>query len=128
MQQETLFKWGDFTSHSGIELSFKIDCDALTDDDIDCIAKYIASKTSFGVVEGIPRGGMRLAEALEKYAVWEAPFMCLVVDDVCTTGKSLENWKARQSPLIHPGDIVGWVIFARGKLPSWANPVFEMRD
>lgn len=121
-----LFECGEFVSHSGDVLPFKIDCDVLTDEDIDCIAEIIALKVDFGVVEGISRGGCRLADALEKYAKWDAPFICLVVDDVCTTGSSLEHWKARQSPLIHRDDIVGWVIFARGELPSWANAIFKM--
>lgn len=126
MHQETLFKWGEFTSHSGLSLPFKIDCDALTDDDISCIAKYIASKQSFGVVEGIPSGGLRLSKALEEYAVFEAPFNVLIVDDVLTTGRSMELRKAEQPPQVHPDDIVGWVMFARTEIPNWINAVFKM--
>lgn len=123
----TLFTRGEFISHSGLKLGFKIDCDFLADDDLECIAEYIASKTSFGVVHGIPRGGARLATALEQYAACDAaPFNTLVVDDVMSTGASMEDAKAGQPPQVHPDDVVGWVIFARCELPSWIHAVFQM--
>lgn len=121
----TLFKQGVFTAHSGQELPYKIDCDALTDEDIECIAFIIASKTSFGVVEGIPSGGCRLADALEPYAEIEASFNMLIVDDVLTSGASMEEWKPRHVSRISPDDITGWVIFARGDVPKWVNAVFK---
>ena len=124
--KQKLFEKVIFTSHSGKKLLFKIDCDALTNEDIECIAEFIASKTEFGVVDGIPRGGIRLANALEKYAVIDAPFNYLIVDDVFTTGTSMEAHKAKLSPLINPNDVVGWVIFARGKLPLWINAMFQL--
>ena len=124
----TLFKQGAFTSHSGLRLPYKINCDALTDDDIDCIAEYIASKTDFGVVQGIPRGGCRLAKALEKYAVWESPFQILIVDDVLTTATSMNAAKDDQPVQVHPSDIIGWIIFARGELPDWVRAVFTIHE
>ena len=45
----TLFQCKKFTSHSGLKLDFKIDCDYLSDDDIECIAKLIARRTKFGL-------------------------------------------------------------------------------
>ena len=123
----TLFKRGKFTSHSGIELDFKIECDALTDEDIKCVAEYIASKVDGRfMVQGIPRGGCRLADALEQYEDLQAPFQILIVDDVLTTGASMEKTKADQPPQILKDDIIGWVIFARGKLPDWVHAVFTM--
>ena len=124
----TLFEKGAFTSHSGHELPYKIDCDALTDDDIGCIAFIIASETSFGIVEGIPEGGRRLAAALERYAKPDAPFNILVVDDVLTTGASMEAAKAAQPPQVHPDDVIGWVIFARAEPPEWVNAVFTTKE
>jgi len=125
----TLFKRGEFISHSGKLLPYKIDCDALTNEDIECIADIIASKVEFGVVQGIPRGGCRLANALEKHInTPDAPFQILIVDDVCTTGASFEKAKAEQPPQVHPDDVVGYVIFARGKLPDWVKAVFTVNE
>ena len=120
----SLFECGEFRSHSGVMLPYKIDCDALSDEDIECVAKIISSKIEFGVVQCIPKGGCRIAMALEKYAVWEAPFNILIVDDVLTTGASMKKAKAEQPPQVHPNDVIGYVIFARGTLPSWVNAVF----
>lgn len=119
----TIFKCGEFTSHSGKTLPFKIDCDGLSDEDINCIAEIIAGKVNFSVVSGIPRGGVRLAKALKSYEKSEA-YRCLIVDDVCTTGSSLEDWKATNLSI--PSDrIAGYVIFDRGGLPDWVNAVFH---
>lgn len=128
-KKRTIFKWGEFRSHSGSILPFKIDCDALNSADIACIANQIASKISFGVAKGIPCGGIRLAKALEKYAdIKKTPFTVLLVDDVLTTGNSMEQMKSELSQLVHPDDVVGWVIFARVKPPEWVNAVFTMTE
>ena len=124
----SLLKTGDFVSHSGLTLPFKINCDSLTNDDIGCIAEYIATKCEFGVVFGIIRGGIRLAEALEPYAVQEAPFNVLVVDDVLTTGQSMEQNKANLPPQVHRNDVIGWVIFARTEPLEWINYVFKTSE
>lgn len=127
MKFKTLFKQGEYISHSGQSLPFKIDCDALTDEDIECIAEYISLNTEFGVVEGIPNGGVRLENALDKYAIHEAPTYYLVVDDVLTTGASMEEYKSRIIKYnVHPDDIVGWVIFARSEPPDWVHAMFRM--
>lgn len=121
----TLFSSGKFKSHSGIELPFKIDCDYLNNEDIECIAEYIASKCSFGMVFGIPSGGDRLTEALEQYVKPDAPFNVLIIDDVLTTGSSMEYEKASMPDQVHPDDIIGWVIFARVEPAQWINYMFK---
>lgn len=103
-----LFQLGKFTSHAGNELDWKIECDALTDEDWDCLAKMISEKTEFGSVYGIPRGGTKLANALEKYVNPKNPIR-LVVDDVWTTGTSMRG-------VMKPGDM-GFVVFSRQKIP-----------
>jgi len=114
-----------FRSHSGIELDFKIDCDYLTDSDVECIARLIAKTTKFGHVYGIPRGGTRLADALETYRDRYVNTV-LIVDDVLTTGQSMEE--ARKRFEVDKNDIIGWVIFARKKSPEWVNAVFILGE
>lgn len=102
-----LFKLGNFVSHAGKELTWKIECDALTDADWECLAKMISERCQFGTVYGIPRGGTKLANALEKYASPNSKCR-LVVDDVYTTGKSMRE-------VMTPKDI-GFVVFARNRV------------
>lgn len=119
-----LFKSGIFTSHSGKVLPYKIDCDALTDDDMNTIASIIATRIKFDRVIGIPTGGLRLQYALGRYIGWGQNI--LIVDDVLTTGKSMED-KRQEIIADHRGftyEIFGWVIFARTKPPDWINAVF----
>lgn len=112
----SLFVNQTFVSHSGKVLDFKIDCDALTDADLATLASVIAKRFKFGAVEGVPRGGLRLAEALQPY-VTKGP--ALIVDDVLTTGASMEQ--ARKALTDR-----GVVIFARGPCPSWITPIFKL--
>ena len=102
-----LFQLGKFTSHAGNELDWKIECDALTDQDWDCLAKMISQRCEFGSVYGIPRGGVKLQKSLEKYITPKNPYR-LVVDDVYTTGKSMLE-------AMNKGDI-GFVVFARKRV------------
>lgn len=83
-----LFQKGDFVLSSGLVSSIKIDCDALTNDDIETIAWIINENLNknFGSVEGVPTGGLRLADALKKYASPDKTDRILIVDDVCTSG------------------------------------------
>lgn len=121
-----LFKWGAFKSHSGVGLLWKIDCDALTDDDIETLARVVAGRFRFSRVHGVPEGGLRLAHALKKYATANS-WAILIVDDVLTTGASMEE--ARRL-LLHPFEqamapqAIGVVIFARGPCPDWVKPIF----
>ena len=125
--RETLFKKRDWVMHSGGTAHYKIECDALTDEDIETLAFIIASKSaSFGQkgtgiqsVYGIPRGGTRLAHALEHHIDRQGTVR-LIVDDVMTTGRSMEEAKQ-----MGKGDF-GVVIFARGACPDWVKPIFQM--
>lgn len=115
-----LFQSGFIRLHSGGHSSFKIDCDALTDGDLNTLAKLIAREFNFSKVVGIPTGGNRLAYALQKWIKKDGPL--LIVDDVLTTGNSMEDEKEKY-PHLH---VIGVVIFARGSCPSWIHPMFEM--
>jgi hypothetical protein len=118
-----LFQLGNFVSHAGNELEWKIECDALTDEDWECLAKMISQRTSFNSVYGIPRGGVKLQKALEKYCNPESKTR-LVVDDVYTTGKSMRD-------VMQPGDI-GFVVFARQRIvfdtDRYVRALFTMEE
>jgi orotate phosphoribosyltransferase len=115
-----LFQLGDFTLHSGNRTPVKFDCDALTDDDLVTVAFMIArlQPLPFGTVEGVPTGGLRLAKALEEYCTPGAGL--LIVDDVLSTGDSMEQFRAGREAL-------GAVIFSRTDLiPLWITPLFKV--
>jgi hypothetical protein len=115
-----LFVKRDFVMHSGGVAHWKIECDAITDSAIETLAWIIADKGKFKRVVGVPMGGIRLAVALQKYVSNEGP--TLIVDDVLTTGQSMEEAKAK----IGDPTAIGIVIFARNRCPSWVRPIFEM--
>jgi len=119
----SLFEKKDWIMHSGEKSDFKLECDALTDEDLETLAYLISKKFTFFDVRGVPTGGMRLANKLAKYIKGGDKF--LIVDDVLTTGKSME--KAR-SPYFrqYRDKIIGIVIFARGECPDWVRPIFDM--
>jgi hypoxanthine phosphoribosyltransferase len=128
-----LFQNKEFFSHSGELLTWKIDCDALTDEDIEALAFLIGERFGFKKVISVPRGGGRLAEALKKYED-DSCWAHLLVDDVLTTGLSMEE--ARQEIHVqNPGKsfpqttVMGVVIFSRmfpGEVPDWINPIFQI--
>jgi hypothetical protein len=108
-----VFKWGKFTGAAGLELNWKVECDALTAEDWACIARVGAERLPpFSKIIGVPRGGLALAEAFKPFIQHDAP-RTLVVDDVWTTGGSM--MKAAEGL---EADWIGYVAFARGLLPS----------
>lgn len=124
-----LIEFGWFTSHSNFQLPWKIDCDALSDGDIESLVKLICWKFAFGEVYGVPRGGVRLAEALKPYCREGYPL--LIVDDVLTTGRSMiaafdqQHGGAGNKLTKRP---IGVVIFARGPCPDWVWPIFTVNE
>ncbi len=117
-----LFQLGEFVLHSGATSRVKIDCDALTDDDIACLAFMLSERLPpFCSVEGIPEGGLRLAKALRSFAGWGGGNH-LIVDDVLTTGSGMVEARKK-----YPGaPVIGAVLFARGPCPDWIVPLFRM--
>lgn len=119
-----LFNSGEFPLHSGGTSSFKIDCDALTDGDLDALAIQVAARLRWRGTYGIPRGGTRFALALSRYNVPCIDLPRLIVDDVFTTGSSMLSERGRydhQAPAA-----VGVVIFARSEPPDWIYPIFKL--
>lgn len=130
--KNNLFVKKDFIMHSGDIGHYKIECDALTNEDLETIAFIIAQKVQqftksegSGIknVYGVPTGGTRLALALEQYWDPHGEYR-LIVDDVLTTGNSMIQ--ARQD--LGWDNALGIVVFARGPCPSWIIPIFDMHN
>lgn len=119
-QKTGLFIPGSFTTNSGLVLDWKIECDSLTDEDINTISCVIARRFRFGCVVGVPTGGLRLANAL-KNLVSTGPL--LIVDDVLTTGGSMER---KRSEYKYDPKTIGVVIFARQPPPPWIHAMFTL--
>src|SRR5688572_33099410 len=90
----SLFQSGKFHLHSGAVAHWKIDCDALTDDDLATLAEMAAPfvLNGFGSVEGVPKGGLRFARHFSHLRGHTD--RVLIVDDVLTTGKSMEEQRS----------------------------------
>ena len=115
-----LFKKEKIKLSSGKISDFKIECDALTNKDWECLAYLISKIIEFRGVIGVPTGGTKLASHLSKYCINDKSLPMLICDDVLTTGKSMKNMKVLM------GNVKGVVIFARGKCPKWVTPLFSM--
>ena len=122
MTAPNLIELGWFTSHSGAQLPWKIDADALSDGSVHAIAQVIRRRFAFSAVIGVPRGGLRLQRLLEPHRQ-DGPYPTLIVDDVLTTGKSMEEWRTTVA-----GPSIGVVIFARGPCPDWVWPIFQVSE
>lgn len=112
-----LFRLAAVTLHSGRVSDWKIDCDALDDEDLRCVATLLTRQLPmFGAVDGVPRGGLRLADAMRPF---QTTGPLLIVDDVLTTGGSMEEYRAGRN-------VIGAVIFSRAEwvLP-WITPLFR---
>ena len=111
-----LFKVEEFTSHAGKQLPFKIECDAFTEEDWEAIAQIILhyEREPFCRAEGIPRGGLPLAKALNKYGTGDEYHKVLICDDVWTTGSSFKEYINEKYPNWLAGQGLRWVVFKRG--------------
>lgn len=120
-----LFRWGEFNLHSRDTSPFKIDCDALTTADWECLANLIAQRSGpFSSVYGIPTGGLILAAHLLSHVTGNPDDPTLIVDDVYTTGRSMNE--ARDA-LDDPSNAIGFVVFARRRVnEEWINALFIM--
>ena len=89
-----LFRSIDFKSHAGLDLSWKIEMDALSENEWFTIARMILEiSPPFHSAIGIPRGGMLLGELLNKYGTGNEEDPFCIVDDVLTTGKSMIDYR-----------------------------------
>tara|TARA_B100000683_G_scaffold277174_1_gene334227 strand:+ start:177 stop:593 length:417 start_codon:yes stop_codon:yes gene_type:complete len=126
-----LFQHGDFISHAGLPLKWKLECDAITDDGWKCLAKMIMDYQTkpFYEAVGIPRGGLKLAEALNEYASGNPSDFTLICDDVFTTGTSMKEFIEENYPNWLMGMGYRWVVFARqpsNEYPFFTRALFTM--
>ena len=106
----TLFQRGSFVLASGQASRFKLVCDALLAEEWATVAEMMRPALGeFGRVEGVPTGGLALADALRPYATAGCGRL-LIADDVWTTGGSWERHRANRLAY-------GAVLFARSDPP-----------
>jgi len=122
-----LFKSINFKSHSGIDLDWKIEMEVLSDSEWVTISKMIMERTSpFREAVGIPRGGVKLSNLLNEYATDDEKHPLCIVDDVLTTGESMEDFLTQYQRNRRPFTVMGWVVFARDRCPPWVAALFQM--
>jgi hypothetical protein len=122
-----LFQSIDFTSHSGLDLSWKIEMDALSDPEWFTIKKMIMELTPpFKEAVGIPTGGSKLGDLLNEHGTGKEEDPICIVDDVLTTGESMEYFLTQYQRNRRPFTAIGWVVFARGQCPGWVTSLFQM--
>jgi len=80
---------------SGKRLTWKLECDALTDQDWEWAAhRAVELCPKFGSVVGVPTGGNRFAEAVSRVQSPTPGGPVLMVDDVITTGGSFKRYRS----------------------------------
>ena len=123
-----LFTSGDFISHAGLPLKWKIECDAIRPEEWETLAQMIMEYETmpFREVSGIPTGGMALASALDKYKSPDADDFVLVVDDVWTTGMSMKDHIKENYPSYLKAQVKKWVVFARRPPDDGTKALFTM--
>lgn len=125
-----LFKIGHFSLHSGIESFFKIDCDALNAHERKALVRVaMPLLPKFGRAVGVPTGGLAFAKEMDFHATGQDDPI-LIVDDVLTTGGSMNEFRAALQSDSKFGTLypqyIGLVIFARGPCPDWIQPIFSL--
>ena len=114
-----LFIKEDFISHAGLPLTWKVECDALTEKDYEALAKIVSEKITFCDVKGIPRGGIPFEKALKKDCTYNESDPLLICDDVYTTGTSMRE--------VYEEGAIGVVVFARNKInDDWIKAIWQM--
>jgi basic membrane lipoprotein Med (substrate-binding protein (PBP1-ABC) superfamily) len=126
--EERLFQSVDFISHSGLPLTWKIECDAIHDDEWSTLAKMIREyeNKNWRKAIGIPRGGVKLGEELNKYSSNNPDDPILICDDVYTTGKSFADFVSENFD--ENEKIFCWCVFARKPTENGIKALFTMPE
>jgi len=122
-----LFEEGEFVSHAGLKLPWKIECDAIKPEEWSTLAKMIRDyePQQWRKAVGIPRGGMALGEALNKYSTDNPNDPVLIADDVYTTGTSFKEFIEKKYP---KSATLQWCVFARQPTASKVKALFTMPE
>tara|TARA_A100001035_G_scaffold162312_1_gene128400 strand:- start:242 stop:694 length:453 start_codon:yes stop_codon:yes gene_type:complete len=130
VREKHLFVEEDFIGHSGGQLHWKIECDAITSPEWKCLARMIMEyeKRPFQAAIGIPRGGVELGRWLNEYSTQNPDDPYLICDDVLTTGGSfdefVDSYFRNRNPSV---GYFGWCVFARDKpRQDWIQSLFQM--
>ena len=125
VREKHLFVEEDFIGHSGGELHWKIECDAITSPEWRCIARMIfeRERRPFQAAIGIPRGGVELGRWLNEYSTQNPEHPYLICDDVLTTGGSMNEYREEH---FDEKESFGWVVFARKQPQPWVKALFQM--
>ena len=128
VREKHLFVEQDFIGHSGGELHWKIECDAITSPEWKCIARMIfeRERRPFQAAIGIPRGGVELGRWLNEYSTQNPEHPYLICDDVLTTGGSMDYFVDQYFRNRVPHGYFGWVVFARKQPQPWVKALFQM--
>ena len=128
VKSEYLFQEKEFVGHSGDTLHWKIEMDALHSNEWKCIARMIMEheERPFCSAVGIPRGGVELSKYLNEYSTQNYDDPYLIVDDVLTTGGSMDHFRAEWFKKHLYQESFGWVVFARTKPQDWVQALFQM--
>ncbi len=114
-----LFIKEDFISHAGLPLTWKVECDALSDKDYEALAKIVSEKLTFRDVKGIPRGGIPFEIALKPYCTNDENDPLLIADDVYTTGTSMRE--------VYEEGAIGVVVFSRNEITDdWIKAIWQL--
>ena len=122
-----LFQKIDFVSHSGIPMKWKIECDAISLMEWECIAHMIkeTEQQPWRKAIGIPRGGVTLGLCLDKFSTGVETHPILIADDVYTTGRSFKDFVNEN----YPNDAtIQWCVFARQPTTGRVKALFTMPE
>ena len=122
-----LFQKTNFISHSGIPMTWKIECDSISLMEWECIAHMIneTEQQPWRKAIGIPRGGVPLGLCLDKFSTGVETDPILIADDVYTTGKSFTDFVNENYPY---DATIQWCVFARQPTRGRVKALFTMPE
>lgn len=131
----SLFEEKAFISHAGLDLTWKVECDALTDNDWYCLARRAYELLPHGQnrYAYIPKGGYKFFKAYTAYIITQPVHFgekpaYIIFDDVYTTGRSMGAYEFLLRSNGYEGPIIGCVVFARQTTPIWIEAIWVLNE